>query len=69
MQLEEFRLRLIENMTKKYVSETGEMITRLVQAQERIEYHKSRRTIDRYSEEIPQDPDNLQRDERCFIKL
>jgi len=56
MQLEEFRLRLVENMTKKYANETEEMITRLVHPQERIEYHKSRRAIDRhFLEEIPQD--------------
>jgi len=54
MQVEEFRLRLAENMTNKYVNETGEMITLLVHPQERMEYHKSRRTIDRhFLEEIP----------------
>jgi len=39
MQLEEFRLRFVEYMTKKYTNETGEMITRLVHPQERIEYY------------------------------
>jgi len=62
MQLEEFRLRFVENMTKNYANETKEMIARLVHPQERIEYHKFRRTIDRhFLEEIPQDPDNLQK--------
>jgi len=47
MQLEEFRLRLLENMTKKYANETGEIIG-LVHPQERIENHKSCRRIDRH---------------------
>jgi len=47
MQLEEFRLRLVENMTTKYANETGEMITWLIHPQERID-HKPRRTIDRH---------------------
>jgi len=63
MQLEEFRLRLVENMTKTYCNETGELITRLVHPQQRIENHKSCRKIDRhFLEEISQDPDNLRLD-------
>jgi len=53
---------LVENTTKKYANETGEMITLLVHPQERIEYHKSLRTIDRHF--LKEIPDNLQKDVR-----
>jgi len=52
-------------MRKQYTNETGEMITRLVLPQERIEYHKSRRRLDRhFLQEIPQDHDKLHKDVR-----
>jgi len=66
LKLEEFRIKLVENMVKRYSTERGEMMNRPITIEFRGDMAKGRRLIDRhFLEEIPKEPGSKDQRKDC----